>query len=110
MICRSTHIDDKLRRASAGARFVHTCQIPGCGAAIPRRHLMCSRHWHELPSDLRDEVLRTFSEWMGQQANATAYLIARLKAIICACKLHEIDARQFESQLTRWTNSKSESL
>jgi hypothetical protein len=107
MICRSTRSNEAMRKAKAGVEFVQTCQIPGCGAAIPRRHLMCPRHWFEAPETLRDEVLETFAAWIHRKAPVGPYLVARLATLIAVCDRHKIDARAFKAQLARWTNKKT---
>jgi hypothetical protein len=88
--------------STAPARFVQTCQLPGCGAGIPRRHLMCPQHWFEVPVELRGEVELSLAAWLGGKDDVRPYLRARLKALIHVAKLHQIDARNFEAQLVRW--------
>ena len=105
MYARSIHKDDDKPAATAGARFVQTCQIPGCAAGIPRRHLMCPQHWSEVPAELQDDVWLSLAFWLGRKDDVRSYLKARLRAIIHVCNLHQINVRNFEAQLARWTRS-----
>lgn len=43
------------------SRPAHFCHVPGCGAVVPRRHLMCSRCWRLVPIDLRNAVWHAYA-------------------------------------------------
>jgi hypothetical protein len=75
------------------------CQIHGCSLRIPRKHLMCRRHWFELPDALRIEVESTIANWLGGREGVRPYLIARLRALIHVNKLHGGDVSFEESKL-----------
>jgi hypothetical protein len=54
-----------------------------CKATVRPGHLMCARHWSQVPVDLRTEVWRT---WRGWQRASTddrwdAYMVARAAAL-----------------------------
>lgn len=44
----------------------HTCHAEGCTVRIPRRLLMCRRHWYMVPPELRRRVWETHR--LGQEA------------------------------------------
>jgi hypothetical protein len=96
--------------ATAAARFVQVCQIPGCAAGIPRRHLMCPQHWFEVPADLRADVEVSLAAYLGGKSSARAYLRARVMAILHVARLHNLDVRNLEAQLARWARSASETF
>ncbi len=55
------------------------CQKPECSAVIWRKHLLCSRHWQELPEPVRREaqvMLNAWKSWDG----AAYYLQLHYKA------------------------------
>lgn len=84
-------------RKSRPANPETICQIAGCSMRIPRKHLMCRRHWFELPDAMRTEVESTISDWLGAREGVRPYLIARLRALIHVNKLHGGDVT-YETQ------------
>jgi hypothetical protein len=80
-------------------RREHICQAPGCSLEIPPRHLMCSKHWFELPPTLQRNVNLNLVSWLGGTQNLYPYLIARFEAIIYVGKLHGEDIHVFETKL-----------
>lgn len=54
-----------------------------CKATTRPGHLMCGRHWSEVPSDLRAEVWRTWKAWQRTMTEPRwdAYMIARNAAL-----------------------------
>lgn len=52
------------------------CPVPDCGVAIPREHLMCRKHWYQVPKPLRNAVWKAYKGGMGQD-----WLDARADAI-----------------------------
>ncbi len=38
----------------------HFCHVPTCKEQCPRAHLMCARHWYQVPRDLQQAVLRAY--------------------------------------------------
>lgn len=39
------------------------CEVPGCTKRHTRGKLMCRDHWFSLPKRIRDQHMRTFSEY-----------------------------------------------
>lgn len=73
-------------RVRAASTAVPAC--PVCACAIPRRHLMCPRHWHLVPQPLQKAVYSTFkrlnfreSDRAGALQQVTAYRTAADAAI-----------------------------
>jgi hypothetical protein len=44
------------------------CPVSGCSEEIDPSHLMCRRHWHQVPKQLRDRVWATWRS--GQSATS----------------------------------------
>lgn len=38
----------------------HTCHVPDCGVTVPRRMLMCARHWKRVPKEIQRAIWRHF--------------------------------------------------
>ena len=68
--------------------MTHTCHARGCGTKIPRKMLMCHRHWFKVPKEIRDRVWKHYRpgqevgvrriepEWREAAADAVASLKA----------------------------------
>ena len=54
-----------------------------CGAVVRPGHLMCGRHWSQVPVDLRTPVLRTWGRWQRthEDPDWDAYMTARHAAL-----------------------------
>jgi len=70
-------------------------------------HLMCVKHWYEVPADLRFQVTSYFLSWQRGEIPVKQYLIARLKAIIHVGKLHGIDVAALEAELAAKEKTRS---
>lgn len=60
------------------------CPIAGCGAGKHPDHLMCRRHWFQVPPLLRSRVWRTWRALEsdpGNEEKHAAYQAARDEAI-----------------------------
>ena len=66
---------------------------------------MCPQHWLEVPAELRGEVELSLVRWLRGGTYPRPYLAARVRAIIHVCQLHQLDVRNLETQLARWTHS-----
>lgn len=96
---RSANVEGGFPTARPGS--VHVCQVPGCAAAISRRHLMCAPHWFEVPMPTRTEVFRSLAAWLNGDDNVRPYLIARLDAIIAVATKHHIGIAVEEARRAR---------
>lgn len=38
----------------------HTCHVPGCAKEVPRRLLMCNRHWRFVSTATQQKVYRLY--------------------------------------------------
>jgi hypothetical protein len=54
-----------------------------CAATVRPGHLMCGRHWAQVPVDLRSEVWRTWHGWQRASTDDRwdAYMVARAAAL-----------------------------
>lgn len=62
----------------------HHCPIIGCDRAKADFHVCCSRHWAQVPRELRNEIWRLYRTEPGSDAHRTAVLAA----------IQELNARQ----------------
>ena len=105
MLCRSMHKPDTATPRPAATLGASFCQITGCTREVPPRHLMCREHWFEVPVELRNQVEESLAAWLGRKQDVRPYLIARLRALIHVCDLHNIDSSEHTAKLARWTKS-----
>jgi hypothetical protein len=59
--------------------MMHTCPGPGCTADVPPEMLACSRHWYQVPRQLRAAVWRAWADGAG--AGTAAHTAAITAAI-----------------------------
>jgi len=111
MYVRSVHKSDAPGSGTAGSTrsldAIQVCQIHGCSREIPRRHLMCSTHWFEVPAELREQLIESLRSWLGGTVHVRPYLIFRLKAIIFVSKLHGAEVLEQVSMLARMEAAES---
>lgn len=51
----------------------HGCPAKGCGVTVERSKLACSRHWFDLPKQIRDRVWAAFrTHGMGSAEHTDA--------------------------------------
>jgi hypothetical protein len=58
---------------------MHQCPGPECEAEVPYEMLACSRHWYQVPKQIRRAVYRTWGDGAG--AGTMAHLRAMEAAI-----------------------------
>lgn len=61
----------------------HRCHVPCCPERVPRRLLMCARHWKMVPAALQRDVWATYrpGQEQGRARVSTDYLAAAKRAI-----------------------------
>lgn len=80
-------------RQSARTIPKHCCPGTGCRIYLPVERLACGSHWHALPVELRDELVRTLRR--DRRRHLTAYLqaISLLKAMPAAVTPRPLTSR-----------------
>ena len=81
------------------AREGHPCQAIGCSILVPAKHLMCQKHWFEVPEPLREQLVAALNDWLGGKITVRPYTVARLRAIIHVGLLHGEDMTALEAAL-----------
>ena len=67
---------------------VKLCHAVDCNVRIPLNRLMCPRHWHIVPQEMRTDVWRTYQPGQENGVKPTqAYLDASAAAINFIAKL-----------------------
>ena len=64
----------------------HTCHATGCPVPVPRRMLMCKRHWRMVPKPLQDAVWATYVPGQEQRRDPTPEYLAAARAAINAVR------------------------
>jgi hypothetical protein len=61
----------------------HLCHARNCQVEVPRKMLMCKRHWFQLPKPMRDAVWREYNPGQeeGRAEVTQAYLEVTDQAI-----------------------------
>lgn len=60
----------------------HLCHAIGCPVAVPRRMLMCPKHWRMVPKVLQDSVWDAYVPGQERRMDPTgAYLNAAMAAV-----------------------------
>ena len=66
----------------------HTCHARGCEKAVPRKMLMCGRHWAMVPTDLKLAVWAVYVPGQEERMNPTdEYLKVSNLAIEAVAKM-----------------------
>lgn len=69
----------------------HTCKATGCNRQVPKRYLMCRKHWYQVPQPIRDAV---WAEWANVQTTgqmSIAYARAVRDAINAIERTYPLD-------------------
>jgi hypothetical protein len=49
---------------------MHECPATGCAVRVARSKLACSRHWYQLPADIRSAVWRGYRTYRSDNGAA----------------------------------------
>lgn len=67
----------------------HLCHAKGCKVRVPRRMLMCRKHWFMVPRDLQAAVWATYVDGQENRMDPTPEYLAAAKAAIDAVAAKE---------------------